>query len=110
MNKNINKIYIGYDPKEHKAYEVLKFSLERISTKPCDIITLDLETIQNKMGAYRRKYRTDTQGQRYDSTDNRPFSSDFSFSRFLVLSMIHLLYFIIHLFTYSRFILMMNTP
>jgi len=82
--KNINTIYIGYDPKEHKAYEVLKFSLERISTSPLRIVTLDLQTLQNKMGVYRRKFKTDSNGQRYDNIDNRPFSSDFSFSRFLV--------------------------
>ena len=82
--KNINTIYIGYDPKEHKAYEVLKFSLERISTSPLRIVTLDLATLQNKMGVYRRKFKTDSNGQRYDNIDNRPFSSDFSFSRFLV--------------------------
>ena len=82
--QNINTIYIGYDPKEHKAYEVLKFSLERISTSPLRIVTLDLHTLQNKMGVYKRKFKTDSNGQRYDNIDNRPFSSDFSFSRFLV--------------------------
>ena len=84
MNKNNNTIYIGYDPKEHKAYEVLKFSLDRISTSSLRIITLDLETLQNKMGVYNRKFKTNNNGQRYDNIDNRPFSSDFSFSRFLV--------------------------
>ena len=42
------------------------------------------KTLQNKMGVYRRKFKTDSNGQRYDNIDNRPFSSDFSFSRFLV--------------------------
>ena len=55
--QNINTIYIGYDPKEHKAYEVLKFSLERISTSPLRIVTLDLHTLQNKMGVYKRKFK-----------------------------------------------------
>ena len=36
----VNTVYVGYDPKEHTAYEVLKFSLERISTKPVRVIPL----------------------------------------------------------------------
>jgi hypothetical protein len=28
-NQMVNTVYVGYDPKEHTAYEVLKFSLER---------------------------------------------------------------------------------
>ena len=36
MNKKqtINTVYIGYDPREDTAYEVLKFSLERTTSKP----------------------------------------------------------------------------
>ena len=37
----VNTVYVGYDPKEHTAYEVLKFSLERISTKPVRVIPFD---------------------------------------------------------------------
>jgi hypothetical protein len=31
MKKAPNTVYIGYDPKERVAYEVLKFTIERIS-------------------------------------------------------------------------------
>ena len=54
--KNINTIYIGYDPKEHKAYEVLKFSLERISISPLRIVTLDDIVLRNFLYLIRQKH------------------------------------------------------
>jgi hypothetical protein len=36
----MNTVYIGYDPKEDTAYEVLKFTIERISGKNIRIVPL----------------------------------------------------------------------
>ena len=38
----MNTVYIGYDPKEDTAYEVLKFTIERIAN--------DVKYILNKHG------------------------------------------------------------
>jgi len=78
----MNTVYIGYDPKEDMAYQVLKFSLERITTKPIRVVPLRLDVVQ-RMGLYRREFSV-MDGQRYDTIDGRPFSSDFSFTRFLI--------------------------
>ena len=81
-NQMVNTVYVGYDPKEHTAYEVLKFSLERISTKPVRVIPLRRD-ILTKIGIYTRKHNS-IGGQDYDEIDGKPFSTQFSFSRFLI--------------------------
>jgi hypothetical protein len=83
MNKQqINTVYIGYDERESTAYEVLKFSIERTASKPVQVIPLK-KNILERMGIYNRKSEM-IKGQPYDTIDGRPFSTDFSFSRFLV--------------------------
>ena len=37
MRKAPNTVYIGYDPREDVAYEVLKFTIERIAVENVDI-------------------------------------------------------------------------
>ena len=78
----MNTVYIGYDPKEDMAYQVLKFSLERIASKPVRVVPIKRDVVK-RMGLYRREYTT-MDGQDYDAIDGRPFSSEFSFTRFLV--------------------------
>ena len=78
----VNTVYIGYDEKEDTAYEVLKFSLERIATKPIRVVPIKKNLIE-RMGIYTRKSNM-IHGQQYDEIDGKPFSTEFSFSRFLV--------------------------
>jgi hypothetical protein len=80
--KSINTVYIGYDPREHAAYEVLKFSIERISMEPVRVLPIK-KPIVERMGLYNRKHEI-LHGQPYDIIDGRPFSTDFSFTRFLI--------------------------
>ena len=75
-------IYVGYDPKEHIAFEVLKFSIERY-TRKYDIIPLEQQSLRMS-GLYKRTYYLNEQHQKIDTSDNRPFSSEFTFTRFLV--------------------------
>ncbi len=85
MAKNkhsMNTVYIGYDPKEDTAYEVLKFSIERIATKPVRVVPIKRNIVE-RMGLYTRKHNT-ISGQPYDEIDGKPFSTEFSFTRFLV--------------------------
>ncbi len=75
-------IYIGYDPREEAAWNVCRESLLRRSSVPLHIVRLGLDGLR-WAGLYRRQeYEID--GQRYDWGDSKPFSTDFSFSRFLV--------------------------
>lgn len=76
----MNRIFIGYDSREQDAYKVcvssiLKHSHQCIS--PLKEIGLRLS------GIYDRPYHTEG-AQRYDTRDGRPFSTEFSFTRFLV--------------------------
>ena len=81
-NDKINKIYIGYDPKERVAYDVLKHTIDRCTNTATDVVPLDVSVLQD-MGMYWRKYKEEN-GQKIDLIDERPFSTDFSFTRFLV--------------------------
>jgi len=82
LNK-LPTIYIGYDPKEDEYYRKLKASIERhCSRKQYNIVPLVQKELR-KIGLYTRGsiYKD---GQSYDMHDNRPFSTEFSFTRFLV--------------------------
>ena len=81
MSQTYN-IYIGFDPKEEAAYEVLKWNLERIAKNPLNIFPLKNNVLE-KIGLYNREY-TEENGQKIDKIDGKPFSSDLSFTRFLV--------------------------
>ena len=78
-------IYVGYDSREHEAYEVLRKSILRYNQK-FDIIPL-VQPALRRAGLYRRTIRFDSNAEsvtRIDEFDGRPFSSDFTFTRFLV--------------------------
>jgi len=82
MKKQPNTVYIGYDPKEDIAYEVLKFTIERIAVENVRIVVIRRDVVE-RMGIYKREYDI-VDGQHIDKIDGRPFSSEFSFTRFLV--------------------------
>lgn len=72
MNEEIKpfKIYIGYDVREHAAYEVAKHSIEATSSIPVDIVPLKLRSLR-KSGVYTRANDTLS-------------STEFTFTRFLI--------------------------
>ena len=72
------KVYIGYDGREHAAYEVCKFTLEKHSSVPLEIVPLK-QTPLRRSGLYRR-----TGENGVDVFDGKPFATEFSFTRFLV--------------------------
>ena len=82
MRKPPNTVYIGYDPREDVAYEVLKFTIERIAVDNVRVVPIRKDLVE-RMGIYTRKYDV-VDGQSIDRIDGKPFSSDFSFTRFLV--------------------------
>jgi len=85
MRKSPNTVYIGYDPREHTAYEVLKFTIERIAVDNITIKPIE-RNIQELKGMYTREHDV-VDGQSIDRIDGKPFSSEFSFTRFLVPAM-----------------------
>jgi hypothetical protein len=84
-NNNNNKmptIYIGYDEKEKTYFDVLKYSIEKYSSEPINIVPLKQDSLRLS-GLYRRS-KTVLDGKQVDIFDKKPFSTEFSFSRFLV--------------------------
>jgi len=69
------KIYIGYDPREDIAAQVCKHSL---NGHDVEFLTQDLVK-----ESYNRPWYME-HGQRIDVRDGKPFSTEFSFTRFLV--------------------------
>ena len=77
-------IYIGYDPRDHQAYEVLLYSIRKYCDK-FPIVPL-IEPALRRAGLFRRTLFVDEHNprQRIDYFDRKPFSTDFTFTRFLV--------------------------
>lgn len=77
-------IYIGWDSSERAAYNVCKYSIERRTTSPINILPLKHTELRRK-GLFSRAWLTEsTTGIRKDLVDNKPFSTEFSHTRFLV--------------------------
>lgn len=78
------RIYIGYDDREKVAYQVLKYSIERQTREPIEIIPLKHRELRES-GLFKRPWLTEGEtGKRIDLIDGRPFSTEFSHTRFLV--------------------------
>jgi lipopolysaccharide biosynthesis glycosyltransferase len=74
---------MGYDARDALAYRVACSSIYRHAAGPVEVFPLmDWRLRWQKL--YHRAFWTDEHGQRTDSRDGRPFSTDFSFTRFLV--------------------------
>jgi len=76
------RVYIGWDKREPHAALVAASSLRRHSSASLEIIELKL-THPHVRRRYWRQFTTE-HGQRFDSVDGKHFSTDFSFSRFLI--------------------------
>ena len=89
-------IYIGYDPRDEEAYKVLVESILDFSSKPVNIIPIFQEEMR-RIGFYRREtikiipnmshsvaHSQNKEAISVDTVDKKPFSTEFSFTRFLV--------------------------
>ena len=76
-------VFIGYDERERDAYEVCRASLIRRSSEPLHIVRLG-RVEPCRAGFHSRGYVRQEGAQRVDLRDGKPFSTDFSFTRFLV--------------------------
>jgi lipopolysaccharide biosynthesis glycosyltransferase len=77
-------IFIGWDNREAIGSIVCKFSLQLNSADPKLSIQYVNQKQLRKEKLYYRKSFTNANGQYFDSIDNKPFSTEFSFTRFLV--------------------------
>lgn len=77
------KVFIGYDPRDDLAFKVAEQSIRRHATIPVEVIPLKEWELRQR-GAYHRGYHVDGAGQMWDVRDGQPFSTQFSFTRFLV--------------------------
>lgn len=85
------RLYIGYDSRFGRdAMRVCEASVLRHATCPVSVTVLDLQWLR-RIGLYQRHAYADGNAgewkQQYDTVDSRPFSTEFSFSRFLVPSL-----------------------
>lgn len=75
-------VFIGHDAREQDAYDVCVDSLLRRSSIPLHVTGLYVDQLKEARLFRRTDYVLN--GQRYDSLDGKPFSTDFAFTRFLV--------------------------
>ncbi len=77
------RVYVGWDQRDALSFEVCKASLLDHASIPVEIIALKDWELRAK-GVYWRPYNVDERGQMWDARDGKPFSTNFSYSRFCV--------------------------
>lgn len=78
------KVFVGYDVAEKPAYDVLKYSIEKHTSADIAVIPLYHKELR-RQGYFQRPWLTGAMdGNRTDLIDQRPFSTEFSHTRFLV--------------------------
>ncbi len=90
---NQKVIFVGYDAKENIPYQVLSYMLHQVSGVDVKVVPLVTNELR-KVGLYTRKETVCPHtGQRLDVANEItvPFSTDFSFTRFLVPTISHIL-------------------
>jgi len=75
-------IYIGWDSREQDAYEVCRFSIIDRTKASTYIRPLKHRTLRAE-GLFDRPWRVGETGQYVDERDGKPFSTEFSHSRWL---------------------------
>lgn len=79
-------VFVGFDSREALAFQACRNSIERNTICPLDILPLEQHDLRDA-GFYSRNFIRRKDGQRIDTRDRKPFSTDFAFSRFLVPSL-----------------------
>ena len=76
-------VFIGYDDREHEAYEVCRYSI--LTRTDANVAIKPLKHLQLRaQGYFDRPWRIDEMGRYSDERDGKPFSTQFSHTRFLV--------------------------
>lgn len=78
------RVFMGWDDREKTAYEVCKHSIEKNTREKVRVIPLYHKELR-KQGYFKRPWLTNaSDGNRIDLIDGKPFSTEFSHTRFLV--------------------------
>ena len=78
-------MYVGWDPGDVLAFEVCAYTLKRAASVEVELIPLNERLLRRRdPSIYWRPYYVDIEGQRYDGIDDKPCSTEFSFTRFLL--------------------------
>ena len=77
------KVFVGFDPRDWAAYNVAVRSLLKHASIPVTVIPL-VDRDLRRRGIYTRAYSVDSHGQMWDARDGKPFSTQFTFTRFAV--------------------------
>jgi lipopolysaccharide biosynthesis glycosyltransferase len=77
------KVFIGWDPRDHQAYCTAVHSLRANTNAAVEIYPI-IERDLRAAGLYWRTFHVEQNGQMIDNLDGKPFSTQFSFTRFLV--------------------------
>jgi len=85
MTDNLLPVWIGWDSREPEAAEVCKSTLIKHASIPIHVRTLKEIPLQHA-GLYKRRW-VHNGTQKVDTVDGKPFSTDFSFTRFLIPSL-----------------------
>lgn len=83
MSNNCYHIFVGYDEREHEVFQVCKHTLEKNSSVPIKVHKLHHKPLRDA-GFFKREWKIDQKGQYHDLVDERPFSTQFTFTRFLL--------------------------
>ena len=85
--QTLDKVYhnfIGYDDREKEAYQVARHTLLKHATVPIQVHKLEHKELR-RLGLFTRGHKVEgATGQFIDDVDERPFSTQFTFTRFLI--------------------------
>lgn len=77
------RVYLGWDKRDVLAYAVARASILKHASAPVDIVPLrDWEL--RAAGLFWRAHWVNPRGQMFDNIDLRPFTTDFTYTRFLI--------------------------
>ncbi len=84
VNPTAYHIFIGYDSREAHAYDVCAFSLKHHDLSNNVHIHKIEHREMRRLNLFNRNWLINSEGQYIDLVDGRPFSTEFSHTRFLV--------------------------
>ena len=77
------RVYLGWDKRDALAFAVARASILKHASGPVTVLPLKDWDVR-AAGLYWRSYWVNPRGQMFDDIDSRPFTTDFTYTRFLV--------------------------
>jgi hypothetical protein len=79
-------VFVGYDDREKEFYDLCEYSIQLNSKAKVHVHPVKHQELRN-LGLLTRSWTIEANGQFIDNSDKKPFSTQFSHSRFLVPSL-----------------------